>query len=146
MQHIVNRWIRFVESTGSEVGITLLIGGTTIVGYLTPMLRYEAWLTEVLLRTIHEGGHSTLPSIEMPPISPEITQRVRDEWEAGGTISENEHPDEPVGATGPGCAIRNAEVRPPGVAKYWRTYPYLHVQVSAIDAIYLGHTPTPSLP
>ena len=32
VQHILNRWIRYVESTGNEVGMTLLVGGTTISG------------------------------------------------------------------------------------------------------------------
>jgi hypothetical protein len=146
MQHILNRWIRYVESTGSEVSITLLVGGTTIVGFLTPMLRYNQWLTEVIHRTKHAGGSTSLPWVEMLPISPEVREQVRAEWGEDGLTHEGGNPDDPVEQRGPGCVIRNAEVRPPGPKMYWQTYPYLLVQVTAVDAINIGHGPTPSLP
>ena len=142
MQHILYRWVRYVESTGNEVGMTLLIGGTTISGILTSALRYDDWLKEVMYRAQHEGGMLSLPDVEMLPITEETSQRVRDAWMEAG-IPEPESPDDPLG---PGCVLRNAEVRPPGPAMQWRTYPYLMVQVSAVDAILPASTEGKTLP
>ena len=63
MQHILNRWIRYVEATGHELAVTLLVGGTTISGYLTPRLRHDEWVKEILLRAVHEGGRSSIPAV-----------------------------------------------------------------------------------
>ena len=145
LQHILNRWIRYVEATGHEVGITLLVGGATITGYLTPMLRYDEWLKEVMHRAIHEGGRSELPLIPMEPISAQLTQRVQEEWGERELVPEGGDIDDPVIERGPGCVIRNAEVRPSGPKMYWQTYPYLQVQVSAVQAISLVSNSGPSL-
>ena len=78
--HILNRWIRYVEATGHELAVTLLVGGTTISGYLTPRLRHDEWVKEILLRAVHEGGRSSIPAVEMEPITPEMAERVREAW------------------------------------------------------------------
>ena len=135
MQHILNRWIRYVESTGNEVGMTLLVGGTTISGVLTPISRYADWLTEVMNRADHEGGEMSLPPVEMPAITEQQSLRAREEWGDGGLTPGGEGLDDPVGERGPGCVLRNAEVRPPGPKMYWQTYPYLLIQINAVDAI-----------
>ena len=135
MQHILNRWIRYVESTGNEVGMTLLVGGTTISGILTPVRRYADWLAEVMNRADHEGGEMSLPTIEMPEITEQQSQRARDDWGEGGLTPGGESLDDPVRERGPGCVLRNAEVRPPGPKTYWQTYPYLLIQINSVDAI-----------
>ncbi|MEZ0333667.1 MAG: hypothetical protein ACAI18_06645 [Gemmatimonadales bacterium] len=146
MQHILNRWIRYVEATGHELAVTLLVGGTTISGYLTPRLRHDEWVKEILLRAVHEGGRSSIPAVEMEPITPEMAERVREEWGDREAVEEGEDFDDPIQGIGPGCVLRNAEVRPPGPAMHWHTYPYLHVQVSAVEAVFMAHTIGATLP
>jgi len=135
VQHVLNRLIRYVESTGNEVGMTLLVGGVTISGILTPIRQYVDWLTEVMNRAHHEGGQMSLPPTEMPTMTEQQSQRVRDEWGDGGLTPAGESLDDPIAERGPGCVLRNAEVRPPGPKRYWQTYPYLLVQINAVDAI-----------
>jgi hypothetical protein len=146
VQHILNRWIRYVEYTGHELAVTLLVGGTTISGHLTPRLRYDEWVKEILLRAGYEGGKMSLPSVEMPPISAELTQRIQESWGDREAIADDEDFDDPVQGFGPGCVLRNAEVRPPGPAIHWQTYPYLHIQISAVDAVFMAHSTGSTLP
>jgi hypothetical protein len=80
MNRLIDSWLRVVHSTGSEVQVTLLVSGRRITGHLTPIQRYNEWEREVFSRAAREKGTFTLPTLELPPITPQMVQRVVADW------------------------------------------------------------------
>jgi hypothetical protein len=135
-------YLRLVEATGSEVGVTLLVSGVLITGILTPWARYTAWTKEITMRAVHERGPQGLPDVPMGPITPEITERVRAQWKADAAEA-GMNPDdfEPEYRE---FALRDVEIRA-GMKPLWAKAPYLVLATSEVAAFTPLLIPQPNL-
>jgi hypothetical protein len=131
----LNTWIKLVEATGGEVGLTFLVSGVVITGTLTPWARYAAWSQEVLMRTLHEGGKQALPSTEIGPVPRAMTEKVRAEWES--LVRDSGEDPDTFAPEFPQFALRDVEIRT-GLKGYWPTMPYLVVNTSEVAAFMPG--------
>lgn len=67
LEEHLNVWLRLVESVGTELPVTLLVSGTVVTGWLTPYLRWQNWVTEVVPRARLARSEVSLPARRMPP-------------------------------------------------------------------------------
>ena len=131
----LDRWIRVVQSAGTEVSVTVLVSGVLITGFLTPWARYTSWSQEVAMRAMHEGGTHPLPDAAMGPISEHMTARVRAEWDA--EVQEAGVDPDDYWPAFEQFALRDVEIRA-GMKMYWPQVPYLVVSVSEVAAFMPG--------
>ena len=80
MNPLIDNWLRIVHKTAAEVQVTLLVSGHRITGTLTPIQRYSDWELEVFSRAALEEEGFGLPSLELPPITPQQAERVIADW------------------------------------------------------------------
>jgi hypothetical protein len=123
--------VRFVESGGFEVSVTLVVQGTPVVGYLTSVLReaeharhlFDAWLL------VGNGLTHQVPD----PVSAEETARIRAAWEEEHSEWSTED------YTFERLCLRDATVRS-GPAETWTHCHYLVVATDHVSAIAMGIT------
>lgn len=132
-EYITDPLVQSVESTGTEVSITLVVQGVVITGHLTPMRRFQDWFSEAVARTSLGGGKAKLTG-KMEPISDELSEEIARNWEE--RLSEmGADDDEAVSFNS--FALRNATVQA-GVPMNWNTCPYLLVSSRAVSSFTLG--------
>lgn len=128
---VINEWIRLVESSGFEMGVTLILHGVIVTGTLTPLTQYAAWFTEVLNRTTASArGQSSAGGI-MPAMTIEQSEEVRRSWKQR---MRGEDMDDVVFAR---CALKNVTLHQ-GHALLAVRFPYLLVNAAAVSAASLG--------
>ena len=125
---MLDLWLSLVHQFGVEVQVTLLASGHRITGHLTPIQRYTEWQREVFSRAALEKGF-TLPSLELPPITPEQTAKVKAAWP---------EMEKQIGETGfATLCLRNAKVHEPMPMHNW-SCPFLLVATGAVAAFFPG--------
>ena len=60
MRRLTDYYVALAEKRGTELGVTLTIGGTVISGYITPSVHYANWIQEQL-ETKSAGGNPIFP-------------------------------------------------------------------------------------
>jgi hypothetical protein len=133
--HPLTEWIRYVEENGSEVAVTVVIGGTVISGMLSPFARYERWGKEIDQRTRLAGGAVTLPNIKLPPLTAEERAEFREQWQVRLAAARAEHgypadDDVPPGLLDYFC-LANARMRTV-------TYEFIIVHTASVGAFFPG--------
>jgi hypothetical protein len=138
MKHLQDL-IKTVEATGGEIGVTLLVSGVVVSGYITPWTRFVRWEREVLMRTAHEGGRSIALNFGLGPIMPDDTREARESWdelvrerEKEGTTEDDVHFDS--------FALRSAVAETSVNRDRWREFTYL-VSADSVDAPHVGPQP-----
>ena len=129
--------IKEVESSGREVGVTLLVSGVVVSGYITPWSRYQRWEREVGMRSLHEGGRSTTLNFGLGPITAAGTREAQASWDRlvaerarEGRGEEEFHFER--------FALRSA-VAETGVNRdRWREFMFLVISADAVDAYFVG--------
>lgn len=126
----LNIWMKLAEGAGAEFNVTLLVSGTMVTGWLTPLVRYRNWATEVLQRLRLGGGKVKLPTGGMPPIAQKEVDQAKAEYEKltdGGKLE----------VVFPILCLRNAQFRV-GVPSERPTHGYLLISTDAVNAFTLG--------
>jgi hypothetical protein len=126
----LNPWIRMAEGVGAEFNVTLLVSGAVVTGWLTPLLRYRNWATEVLQRMRLAGGKVTLPIGRMAPIGLKEIEQAKAQYE---TLSEGGTQDVQF----PIFCLRNAQFRT-GLPAERPTHSYVVIATDAVSAFTLG--------
>jgi len=117
----------WVESSGFELPVTLVLSGTVVTGYLCPLSRYRGAEKESLLRALRGGGFSVSAIIGGP--TEEQQRRVAEEWEATPEEDKPEYFEQ--------FAMRDVTIRA-GAAPEWSHAHFLMVSARNVDAIHLG--------
>jgi hypothetical protein len=123
---LLETWIDHVNETGTEYGVTLLVGGWIVTGHITPMLRYRDWLKEVGRRATITKGRHRLPGGGIGPISENQAAKARAEWENAE--------EESLESSGVRFCVRDAAIATSGASEGWGHLPFLVVKLSSVDA------------
>ena len=123
---LLETWIDQVNETGSEYGVTLLVGGWIVTGHLAPMVRYRDWLKEVGRRASITKGRHRLPGGPIGPISEQQAARARAEWEKSS--------EESLELSGVRFCVRDAAIATSGTSDGWSYLPFLVVKLASVDA------------
>jgi hypothetical protein len=118
-------YIRAAETRGTERGVTLVVGGMPIKGIMTPRERFAAWTSETSARSELAGGATALPAIEIPPLTDEERERIREEWAEVTELDLTYF------------CLRNAEMKSGAHGEIER-YRYLLIRTEAVDAFCPG--------
>lgn len=134
-----DRFAAFVETSGREIPVTLLVGGVVIVGQLAPLYRYHEWAVEQYERATDPGGSFAIDPAQ-PTAPPTIDQRLerKAQWEERYGEEGYEDPDE---LTFNELCVRNAEVQA-GAPADWKRYPFLLVSSAQVAAVTNGYLKT----
>jgi hypothetical protein len=129
---LADRLAYIVESSGSELAVTIIVDGTIITGMLCSFRRYLRWDTEVGARSLYgtqrlSGPMKHADESEMLEIRNAWLERER-EWRA-------EHGDEPFAPAFVELCVRNAQVRV-GASSTWVTLPYLAIDGRNVSGIW----------
>lgn len=122
---------RFVERSGLDFPVTLMVSGVRVSGMLTSTYFYGEWVSSHM-EMLRVSGRSPLP-IEETVDSPSAEQRER----AGDSYERRYPTEEEEPETFDHICIRNATVET-GVGAYWRTHPFLLINADSVDAMTLG--------
>ncbi len=118
MVKALRAFVHLTNSQGGEMAVTLLVGGRTMSGMLTPNRRFLSWAKEVTLRAVHEKGQTKFPKIDMPSISKKEAEAIRTEWERVERETKEQDPDaSSVSAEYEHLCLRNAQVFAPFAIK-----------------------------
>ena len=126
----LNIWMKLAEGAGAEFNVTLLVSGTVVTGWLTPLVRYRNWATEVLHRMRLGGGKVNLPTGRMPPIAQKEVDQAKAEYERFSDGGKHD-------VVFPIMCLRNAQFRV-GIPAERHTHGYVLISTDAVSAFTLG--------
>jgi hypothetical protein len=123
-----------VESSGEEVGVTVVVDGRIIDGILTPLMQYDDWVLRNMAIAVETGSGPIEMSSEKP--SSALKERIVAAWarrmRAAGFVN-----GEVIPVPFPWVCLRDAIIES-GPRETWRIIAYLQVDASRISAATLG--------
>ena len=131
--------LRQVNEEGFELGITLLVSGWWITGFLTPDKFFADWVDEVQGRAAMDVEGFRIPSGEVPKPTKEQLEAARREWptsdadEVGADEKSGDERDSFL------LHLRNAKCWHPGITMTFDR-PYFCIDSAAVAAWTLGTT------
>lgn len=124
---------RISESGQVELSVRLIVGGTPIAGILTSTTFFYEWLQGLLALGMVTG--SPMPGEATAP------QPTAEERSAVTAAWESEAKQRGGDMEIPQICLRNAVVMA-GVVAYWQRFPYLLIEVDAIQAYTVAGVPS----
>jgi hypothetical protein len=126
MPYISDWFVHRVESSGTELLITVVLDGLVIVGYLTPVKRFEDWRNTGVGSRRDVTGRSI--DVREPPKPLEIweAEEIRERWKETGTPTTFEY-----------FAMHTVQIRGSS-DESWIEHPYIIVAASKVAAMSLA--------
>ena len=98
MRRLTDYYVALAEKKGVELGVTLIVGGAVVSGYLTPSVHYANWIQEQI-EAKSGGGNAIFPE-SVPLQTQHEMQRAATYWreqrageggaDAGQTVTPND--------------------------------------------------------